>query len=183
MAWVLEFYRPAGQPELLIEELDPLFERMPRFEREPARALDPVAAAPVYFRYRNPISGVEFAFRFQTLPEPEEEIEASSPLACQPTSLLVELPLIEPAATAQEALPLVAEVCLHLHLLVRDPQAEEQDPARPDVDRLIRSYLAQNQAVEETIQHLEDRRRRYLRTALAFFGLLVLSLLLPLLGR
>ncbi len=182
MGWILEFYRRVGQTELVIEELDPFFARQPRFTREPQREVDPLAEHEVCFFYVNPISRVEFAFTFQTPPEAEEEDLGRADFSFEATALRLELPLLQHPETAQEAIPIVEEICLQLDVLVRDPQREQELPARPDAAVLIRSYLGWNQEAQETLAYLEDRRARYLRTALALVGAVVILGILLLLG-
>jgi hypothetical protein len=180
MSWTLLFFRRVGEPELIIEEVDSLFDRLPRFRRLPSREVDPAAEGEVLFRYENPITNITFDFAFQT-PEalPEEEAspgQVDFPYELTPLELRLSSHL--PAEAAQEAMPVAAEVCQQLGLLALDPQIEQQVPGPPDVDALIRSFVDHSQSVRETIMHLVERRRRHMAMALAFLvaGLLLLLL-------
>ena len=178
VSWTLLFYRPAGEPDLLIEEVDALFERLPRFTREPPRDEDPLAEKPVDFRYRNPISGAEFRFTFES-PAEDDLPDAGAESGPPETPLRLEVDYLQPAVAAQEAMPVAAEVCQHLSLLALDPQEEQDAPGPPHVDALIRSYVGRQRDVQETLVHVEGRRRRYVMVGCA---LLLLALLLWVLG-
>jgi len=178
MSWNLFFYRPVGQPELIIEEVDPLFARLPRFTRIPSREEDPLARGEVAFHYQNPISNTAFDFTFLTPEEDAEEEPGRADFPYEETPLQLHLHFMQSPELAQEAMPIAAEVCQALHLLVLDPQSEQEIPLPPNVDALIRSYNSFNQTVQETVEHVQQRSRRYMTIALALLlsgvGLIVL---------
>jgi hypothetical protein len=175
VSWTLLFYRPAGEPELIIEEVDALFERMPRFTRQPSRDEDPLAENPVAFRYRNPISAAEFQFVFESPAGEEDAEEAVLPAE---TPLRLEVDYLQPPATAQEAIPIAAEVSQYLSLLALDPQSEAAAPGLPHVDALIRSYVGHNRDVQQTLVSVEARRRRYVTIGAVLLAVAVLLWLL-----
>ena len=177
LAWTLLFYRPAGEPDLIIEEVDALFERMPRFTRDPPREKDSLAEHLVAFRYHNPISNAEFRFTFQSPPEDKDDEDVGDALTAE-APLRMEVDYLQPAATAQEAMPVAVEVCQHLCLQVLDPQSDTTVPGPPDVDALIRSYVGQNRDAQETLVVFEQRRRSYVKIGAALTALALLLWLL-----
>jgi hypothetical protein len=179
MSWQLSFYRRVGQPELIIEELDPVFERAPRFTRVPPREEDPQAELEVRFRYENPISQVSFEFSFQSPSESDEEAPGRADFPFEETTLVLRLPLERSAETAQEAIPVAIELCQQLNLFPLDLQDGQELPGRPDAEALIRSYLDYCRGVEETIDFLH-RRRKQMASSGCFLFLIVLLILLAL---
>jgi hypothetical protein len=180
MSWTLFFFRRTGDGELTVEEVDALFERLPRVSRIPPREEDPPAAGEVVYPYHNPITDVRFEFSFQC--EGDGQADAEDPgridFPYEETPLQMRLEYLAPAQTAQEAMPVAAEVCQHLRLLAFDAQSGAEIPAPPNVDALIRSYVGTRQEVAETLEFLHTHRRRRMLIALAIFvaGLLMLVL-------
>jgi hypothetical protein len=195
MSWLLQFFRQPGDEPLIIEEVDPLFARLPRFSRSPAQPADPLAAALVRFSYSNPITGAEFWFSFHSLDGDDdsaqdegEDLHSDSGTEdrYQATGLELHLPGTDarPSAPelAQEAIPIVQEVCQSLRLWVFDAQSELEQPYRADADRLIASYVGYHQEVGETLEHVRQRTRRFVAIGCVFLAAAGVLLLLLALG-
>jgi hypothetical protein len=166
MSWVLAFYRRPGEGDLLLEEVEPLFARLPRFTRAPPAAEG--NAGEIAYEYENPISGVRFAFHFAPPAEEEEPEESDSGHLL--TGLRLALPHDGAPEAAQEAIPAAVEVCQALHLETLDLQGDVETPARPDADALIGSYTRFIRDVAENLAGFEERRRRFAAIGLALLA-------------
>jgi hypothetical protein len=158
MSWSLLFFRRVGEPLLSLEETRRVFSRLPRFEEVPPRE----GQSDLTFAYHNPTSDVRFDFLFDCrLAERDPEAdpgEVDFPFEVMP--LRLRLGYEKPAEIAREALPVAGELAQSFDLLVLDPQSDQELPAEPDVEQLIRSYNTYAQDVAATMDYIRDRSRK-----------------------
>jgi len=170
VSWKLVFYRRVGQPELRVDEVAAVLSGMPGLERLPAQTDDGATV----FRYRSADSGVEYAYALET----PEEAEGRADFPYEDAGLTLLVDYFQPRETAEAAVGSAARVSEALDLLVLNPQAEQEVPSRVDAGALVRAYVEQQQELQQTLDHLRQRRNRMAAIGLALLlaGLLLLLL-------
>lgn len=136
MSWDLHFYPSDPEETVTLEELDALFERLPRFRRVPSAGKEAAPGAPVSYRYANPISGASLLV--EARPAPEGEPGGAPGL---PPQLRMRLPLPPSPVCAQEGVPLAVEICQHLGFSLGPAGEPPRGPTAAAVPPLIAAYL------------------------------------------
>lgn len=187
VSWRLEFYRRVGQPWLILDAVDAAFEAIGGFTRVPAlgeeRAVPGEGEAPpeVVFQYTGPDARGEFEFGYLVVPAEEDPGRADFPFEAMPFELRV--PFFQAEAAARQAVEAAQRVAAALDLLVLDPQVEQETPASPDGEALIRSYTVYNRDVEETLEYVSRRGRVIAKGVLVILAAAIVWLALALISR
>ncbi|MDH3790733.1 MAG: hypothetical protein OEU56_15185 [Rhodospirillales bacterium] len=95
------------------------------------------------FAYRNPDTGVHFAFDFE--PAAGSDGDRASPDGSFRTGIVLSLTYGRPTYFAYESMPLVEDLAQGFDLLVMDAQAQNARPGPCNIDELIRSWRDNNQ--------------------------------------
>lgn len=177
MGWRLYFYRRVGEPVLDLSEVDAYFSARPGYHREPERDESPEGPDLTNFRFRDGQSGLALTFSFE-LWEPEEEEPGRADFPYEETPLALDMDYCQPDAALKVAVREVEGVAETLGLLVQDPQLGPEEPSRPNLATLERSYAHYSAEVSQTIAYLRQRRRNLflIGAALLSAGLLLLLL-------
>lgn len=101
------------------------------------------------FAYRNPDTGVHFAFDFE--PVAGGDGDRVSPDGSFRTGIVLSMTYGRPNYFAYESMPLVEDLAQGFDLLVLDAQARNSRPGPCNVDELIRSWRDNNQRAVRTM--------------------------------
>jgi len=108
-----------------------------------ARLTTKLSNTGLQFAYRNPDTGVHFAFDFE--PAVGNDGYRASPDGSFRTGIVLSLTYGRPTYFAYESMPLVEDLAQGFDLLVLDAQAQSARPGPCNVDELIRSWRDANQ--------------------------------------
>lgn len=181
MGWRLYFYRRVGEPALDLPEVDAYFSSRSGYHREPEREELSETPSLTNFRFRDGQSGLALTFSFESW-DPEDEEPGRADFPYEETPLALDMDYCQPDAALLVALREVEGVVEALGLLVQDPQLGPEEPSRPNLASLERSYAHYSAEVTQTIAYLRQRRRNLFLIGAALLSAGLLLLLLSTLG-